>query len=445
VDLAVGLILFLGMAAVVWRAKTRPNMPDPSPRDVALGPGGTAEQMTALLQQCAPGHATRVDLYQDSGGGDNPEHGVELTVEGVEPAVSMARADAGEGSGITGDPELDVLVRMDACPATARAVLDGPARESIRGLLRGTVRIAQLWIESGRITVRVSATGFTGEHPGLASVARSLGALAAKIAPPHDPVPRLVSIALRDPQPAVRLNALNALTGDFSTDPRTTAAVREALDDRSTPVRLAAAQAAGADGRATLIAVATDPLVEDTYAATAITALGGALPLDRIEGLVGEASGPPNRPATTTALLAALGRNPDARAFDVLVRLVRNMHHTFAVAAVNALVAIPRPRAEAVLIETATAPDRWRRPWVAAAVHALAAHGTADAVLTLKEVAARHGGAIASDARQAIAEIQSRLAGSRGSLALAGAEEGTLSFATDESGQVSIARPEEDG
>lgn len=443
-DLAVNIILLVGIAATVLYAKTRPNTPDPSPRDEALGPGGTVERMTALLQQSAPGHAAHAELYQDSGGGDNPERGVELTVEGVEPTVSIARAEAGEGRGATGDPELDVLVRMDGCPAAARAVLDPAARESIRGLLRGPVRIAQLWIESGRITARVPVTGFTREHPGLASVARSLGALAAKIAPPRDTVERLAAIALGDPQADVRLNALNALTQDFATDPRTTRAVREALDDRSTPIRLAAARAAGPDGRRTLIAVATDPLVEDAHAATAITSLGSALPLDRIEGLVGEASGPPTRPATTTAFLAALGRNPDARAFDVLVRLVSNMHHTFAAPAVDALLAIPRPRAESVLIEAAASPDRWRRPWVAVAVRALGAHGTADAVLPLKEAAERHGGAIASDARQAIAEIQSRLSGSRGSLALAGSEDGTLSFATDESGQVSIARPEDE-
>jgi HEAT repeat protein len=78
-----------------------------------------------------------------------------------------------------------------------------------------------------------------------------------------------------------------------------------------------------------------------------------------------------------------------------------------------------------------------------AAANALARVGTTAAVLPLKELAEHtsHHPEIRKAARQAIAEIQSRLPGaSPGQLSLAGTEAGQLSLAQAEAGQLSLAK-----
>jgi len=94
-------------------------------------------------------------------------------------------------------------------------------------------------------------------------------------------------------------------------------------------------------------------------------------------------------------------------------------------------------------------PLLWRnvaheRPEIAlAAVDALAAAGTVDDVPRLRELEEGGSRALASAARQAVASIQSRLAGaSPGQLALAGdAADGQVSLADDARGRVALDRP----
>jgi len=76
-----------------------------------------------------------------------------------------------------------------------------------------------------------------------------------------------------------------------------------------------------------------------------------------------------------------------------------------------------------------------------AAARALGRVGTTGAVLPLKGLEARDGAARAAT-RQAIALIQSRVAGAApGQLSLAGGESGQLSLATEEQGRLSLADP----
>ena len=80
-----------------------------------------------------------------------------------------------------------------------------------------------------------------------------------------------------------------------------------------------------------------------------------------------------------------------------------------------------------------------------AAASALGRVGSAAAVLPLKEAAERGGGALPNAARNAVAEIQSRLTGSPGELSLAQGEGGGLSLADDAGGRLSIPDPSSSG
>ena len=75
-----------------------------------------------------------------------------------------------------------------------------------------------------------------------------------------------------------------------------------------------------------------------------------------------------------------------------------------------------------------------------AAARALGRAGTVAAVAALREAMPPHGDLLRSVGRQAIAEIQARLAGAEpGQLSLAGGEAGALSLADGEPGRLSLA------
>jgi hypothetical protein len=81
-------------------------------------------------------------------------------------------------------------------------------------------------------------------------------------------------------------------------------------------------------------------------------------------------------------------------------------------------------------------------PVSVAAAQALGRVGTVAAVVPLRE-AAEQGGDLRRAARQAIAEIQARLAGAEpGQLSLAGGEAGALSLADGEPGRLTLAAGE---
>ena len=95
-----------------------------------------------------------------------------------------------------------------------------------------------------------------------------------------------------------------------------------------------------------------------------------------------------------------------------------------------------RPEAEGLLLEALRSEDA---PVSVAAAQALGRAGTVTAVAPLREAAERSAD-LRRAARQAIAEIQARLAGAEpGQLSLADGEAGALSLADGEPGRLSLA------
>jgi hypothetical protein len=388
--------------------------------------------------------------------------GLRFTIEGLCPSVTVwrqgeflpgphpHRVSIGDGRAL-GEPDFDRAFRVAGTPSDVLALLSASTRSALREILLGNVRIGQLRLEAGTLVVDVPTAGFAREHPGLEQAARAVARLSTLLGTPLDAVARLADNVTQDPQPVVRAQSLLALKQAHGSDPRTRAVVTAALDDANERVRLEAALASGERGRDTLIALALDPAVEDDVAERALDALGTDLPLDRVEPLVRGADIDPEaaraQPLRTRAFLAALGRNPSAAALTLLQRLGRNAADAYGPAVVEAIVTGGRTGAEAALLALlapasavgllAVVSDRRRTQ--EAAARRLGAVGTVDAVLPLR-AAERHGGAIASAARQSVAEIQERLAGSKGRLALTDTEAGRLSEATDETGHVSLPR-----
>jgi hypothetical protein len=167
--------------------------------------------------------------------------------------------------------------------------------------------------------------------------------------------------------------------------------------------------ALGEEGRETLLALVTRTGTDDSCAARAISALGESLSEGLAQATLRRALGGAGRPQAAQACLGALGR-------------------------------LGRPEAEGLMVEALRSPD----PQVqAAAARALGQAGTAAAVAALREAMAPRGDLVRSVGRQAIAEIQARLAGAEpGQLSLAGGEAGALSLADGEPGRLSLADAE---
>ena len=137
--------------------------------------------------------------------------------------------------------------------------------------------------------------------------------------------------------------------------------------------------------------------------------------------------------------MKVLGYSGVAAAVDVLTDVMAQEQGGLAVAAAQALEILRYPAAEPALI---LALQREQVDLRIAAAYALGRIGSVEAVLPLKETAERSwlDLELRRAARQAIAEIQSRLQGaSPGQLSLAATEAGQLSLAQAETGQLSLA------
>jgi HEAT repeat protein len=202
-------------------------------------------------------------------------------------------------------------------------------------------------------------------------------------------------------------------------------------------VRLRAAKELGAEGRDVLLALA-ESKGDDALSAQAVSILGGELPFERSRALLTLALDR-RRLQTACACLERLGHSQDTADVETLAKVMASEENELAAAAALALGATGSSTAEPPLI---LALEQERKDlWVAAAT-ALGRVGSAAAVLPLKEAAERS--ALNLDlrkaARQAIAEIQSRLSSaSPGQLSLAATEAGQLSLAQGEAGQLSLA------
>jgi len=306
------------------------------------------------------------------------------------------------------------------------ALFDAEAR---RLLLRAN-GWCRLEIAGGELRAEMPEAHLTNLLPYFLEIGRHLAQ--------HLDIPRRLSEnALRDPEAGVRLQSLRLLIRDHRMDPETAEVLRAACADASPEIRLRAARELGAEGREILLEIAESTL-GDTLSAEAVSSLGRELPIERARAILGRVLHS-DHVQTARSCLEALGGSTAAKDVDMLAQVMADEKSELAAAAATALGATGSPAAEPPLI---LALQEEPEELQVAAANALARVGTATAVLPLKEVAERisHYPEARKAARQAIAEIQSRLQGaSPGQLSLAGAEAGQLSLAPAEAGQLSLA------
>jgi HEAT repeat protein len=199
-------------------------------------------------------------------------------------------------------------------------------------------------------------------------------------------------------------------------------------------VRVRAATLLNKEGREVLLGVARGEGAEDATTARAVVALGDSLSLAEARELLRNALRT-QRVLAAKACLDALGRLGGPDAVQALGKVLLVEGDELGVTAAMALAATAEASAEGPLLRAlAESPLEVKR----AAAAALGQVGTRNAVLPQRE--AERQGALRSAARQAIAEIHSRLAGAeQGQLSLAEGEAGRLSMVEGEAGRLSLS------
>jgi HEAT repeat protein len=342
----------------------------------------------------------------------------------------------------------NMKVRPESTYRSAREIEIGDPSFDSTFSIEGPTRLvlALLDAETRRLLFRVHAEGrldlswgelrseTTDEQ--VAAVLPLLLDIRKRFTPTNEVRQRLAANAIQDPESGVRLQNLLVLIRELPGDPGTAEVLRKACSDRNPEIRLRAAKALGAEGRGVLLEVAENPEY-DAVSAEAVSALEGKLPFERAAVILDRALSR-SRLQTARACLKAIGRGGDAAAVDLLVKVMSTEKGDLAAGAAQALEAIGSPTAEPALIQALQRDQPGLR---VAAANALRRVGSVAAVLPLKELADRFLlGEIRKAARQAIAEIQSRLQGAApGQLSIAGAEAGQLSLAQGEAGQLSLA------
>jgi HEAT repeat protein len=323
-----------------------------------------------------------------------------------------------------GDEPFDRAFFVEGPVRLACALLDAETRR----LLLSLNAEGHLAIAGERLEVVTSDSQLPRIFPLLLNLCR-------RFARPVDLEQHLADNAFRDPEPGVRLRNLLLLIREPG-DARTIEVLRTACADASPQVRLRAAKELGAEGRDVLVGVA-ESTEDDACSAEAVSILGRALPFERARAILIQALRR-RRLQTAQACLETLGRHGTAEAISALAKVMAREKGELAAAAAQALGMTESTLAEPSLIQALQREEIDLRVAVA---NALARVGSAAAVLPLKEAAERsEDGELRRAARQAIAEIQSRVQdASPGQLSLAGAEAGQLSLAQAEAGQLSLA------
>jgi HEAT repeat protein len=326
----------------------------------------------------------------------------------------------------TGDEDFDRTFFIQGPMQLVSGMLDVETR---RSLLRANAE-CYLEIAGGEIRAEM----FDSEVPFILPLLLELG---RRFAQKRDLVQCLLENARRDPAAGVRINQMLLLVREHARDPRTAAVLRAACSDPSPRVRLWTAQTLGDEARGVLREL-TESTEDDDCSAQALGLVGRELPFERTTAILGRALDG-RRLRTARACVEILGLSGDAAAADPLAKVLAQEEGELAAAAAVSLGKLASPAAEPPLIQAM----EHESPEVQAAAAAALGHvGSAAAVLPLKEMAegSRFGRDLRQTARQAIAEIQSRLPGATpGQLSLAGAETGQLSLAQDEAGQLSLA------
>lgn len=347
-----------------------------------------------------------------------------------------------------GDDAFDRALYVQGPTELVRALLDAETRRVWLELIAGRVRYGEAFTANVYATVSLRDGDLHAEFQQdqaenmwahLSGVLKALLAAMDKLSRPPSLVSRLVENTARETEWRVRLENILLLTRSHPNHPAVPQLLHRALEDERQEVQLQAAMALGGpEGRRVLIEIASREWADDACAARAIGALGEALPVERAREVLTHALRT-RRVATAHACLEAMGRLRGPEVVSLLAKVLAVETPPLAVAAATALGSSEAPAAEAPLLEAL----RRERPEVrVAAAEALGRVGSSGAVLPLKD-AAEEGGALRRAARQAVAEIQSRLTGaSPGQLSLTESDGGRLSLAdVDPKGQVSLAGP----
>jgi HEAT repeat protein len=380
----------------------------------------------------------------------------DLTVR-PEGAVTLLQSVRGLREIEVGHDTFDAAAWVQGRPAVVRAVLDGATRRALRALFEGRLErpgLSPFWatgrVDEGVLLVDVPevvprnegepgmawavGSDFVGGLDRLHEVLPAVLALAGRLVAPEDVPRRLADNLKSEPVAGVRRQLLATLAREFPDDPATREAVRAAREDPDAEVRLRAGIALGPEGRDVLLAIAGGEGAPDETTERAVVALGFFLTADAAQGILRNALRT-RREATARACLGALGQRRGAGVVATLAKVLAVEKPELAAAAADALGATGDASAEAPLLGALGSPHAAVR---VTAARALGRVGTTAAVLPLKGLEARDGAARAT-ARQAIALIQSRVAGAApGQLSLAGGESGQLSLASEEQGRLSL-------
>jgi hypothetical protein len=347
------------------------------------------------------------------------EVGSRILVSGLEhgaEALSLKAEGIGSrlfGTEITvGDPEFDKLIHVQGPAPLALALLDSPTRRRVRGLLHtnrvtANGRSAEMSavLDHGVLEIDIRDHPFDPQGEQVFQALQRAIATARRLVAPADLPARLGENFRRETEAGVRLQIALTLAREFPQHQETHRVLLRARRDKSAEVRLRAAMALGEEGLETLLALADGSGIEDSCAARAVAALGDQMVAGKVKTRLERALAA-NSPRTAQACIESLARRGHATVEGLLVRALREGAPAVALAAIRAL----------------------GRTGSVAAVAPLRVEAS-----SLLPTAVRHA------ARQAIAEIQSRLTGAGpGQLALAGGDAGALSLAAGEQGGLSL-------
>jgi len=408
----------------------------------------------------------RLSYYQEGG-----SKGTRVEITGPRLARSLTLRPEGVGAFLgfrnrkeveIGDKDFDRQVSVQGPPALALALLNTEVRRTLRALIRDSIcgcgwgyaplgatgrfeqGVLQVDVPESSSVARESPIrrGGDSEQAGdtqregedkLSRVLRTAIDLAARLVTPEDWARRIADNQASEPEPRVRLQALLTLLREFPEHEATREVVRAASEDPDAELRLRAGIALGPEGRNVVLGVARGDGVEDATNARAVDALADSLTLEQASDLLSN-SLRTRRIRTARVCLGILARHGTGATLT-LAKVLQAESGELGVAAAEALAATGDSSAEPALLRTLAEGMPWLRR---AAASALGRVGTRDAVTPLR--AAESGDrALRGAARQAIAEIHSRLAGTQGQLSLAGGESGRLSMVEDEAGRLSLS------
>ena len=352
---------------------------------------------------------------------------------------------------VPGPPDLqEVTIRPQAEALERREIHVGDEAFDSAFFIRGPVplvfalldeenrRLLSLLNAEGRIELTSGALLANARDAKVPRVLPMLLELRKRLAAPLEVPKRLAENAGQDSEPQVRLENLRLLIYEHADEPDTAAALRKALSDPSPVIRLRAATEVDlAESRDVLLKIA-ESLDRDAQSAEAVEKLHGELPFERAKALLDRAW-PAGYLDTALACVSRIGYSGAPGSVDALAEVLALENVELASAAAKVLGSTGIPAAEAPLLR---ALEREPSAIRVAAANALGRVGSATAVLPLKEAAERSllDPDLRRAARQAIAEIQSRVQGAApGQLSLAGAETGQLSLADDPAGRLSIS------